>query len=409
MIKFKWREKNGNGEGSVVHRKDDRWQASIWNTLPTGERKREYHYAKTRKECTAWITTVRIQKMKGISVLNPNLTFLDWLRKWLTSYCINIRDSTRMNYTTYIEKHICHHKISRVVLKDLTTNDLQDFVVYLQQNGKLNGSGGLSSKTIRNIFQMIYKALKQAVGNQYIASNPANYITQSKASPQEACFLSKSEQHRLLCACQGEYWSIGVILMLFTGIRIGKLLALQHDDLQYESDIAYLNIQKSLQRVTDYKKTSGSNKTILRVSAPKTNHSIRKIPLLPEVRDILEQHISNQKLLSSKCSGLYEKNPHIICNELGKWIDPTTFRKCFTHMVEKAGLSRKITPHMLRHTFASQSLQCGMDLKHISSLLGHYSTDFTARTYVHTDLVGEYLAMSHMRENTSILRAGGSL
>lgn len=131
MIKFKWREKNGNGEGSVVHRKDDRWQASIWNTLPTGERKREYHYAKTRKECTAWITTVRIQKMKGISVLNPNLTFLDWLRKWLTSYCINIRDSTRMNYTTYIKKHICHHKISRVVLKDLTTNDLQDFVVYL--------------------------------------------------------------------------------------------------------------------------------------------------------------------------------------------------------------------------------------------------------------------------------------
>lgn len=93
--------------------------------------------------------------------------------------------------------------------------------------------------------------------------------------------------------------------------------------------------------------------------------------------------------------------PYIICNDKGGFIDPTTFRNWFNSVVKKAGLEGKITPHTLRHSFASTALRYGMDLKNISTILGHYSTDFTARTYVHTDLEGQYEAILRMNEKIS--------
>ena len=386
--------KKGNGEGTIVKRKDGKWQAAIWVTYPSGERKRKYFYAKTRKECADWLTTMRNSIMLGRVTLDSNTRLIDWLHQWLKAYCINIRDSTRMNYMTYLE-HIQQHRIADIPLDKLTTNALQEFVLFLKENGKLDGSGGLSAKTIRNIFQMLHKALKQAVGNQYIWSNPVDYVELPKIPKKEMRCLSYAEQESLLDACHGERWEIGMILLLFTGIRIGELLALRRDSLQIENGIDYLNIRKSLQRVTDFS-ASGKAKTILRVSDPKTENSVRQVPLLPEVLSALQLHIARQEHAAAGSFGLYIDNPYFISNEIGEAIDPTTFRTWFKEMVEKAGLSGKITPHTLRHTFASTSLKDGMDLKSISTLLGHYSTDFTARTYVHTDLQSHYTAMGNL-------------
>lgn len=81
---------------------------------------------------------------------------------------------------------------------------------------------------------------------------------------------------------------------------------------------------------------------------------------------------------------------------MGECIDPGTYRKWFKTITEKAGLSGRVTPHTLRHSFASSALKYGMNLKNISDILGHYSTDFTARTYIHTDLKGKYDAILSM-------------
>ncbi len=113
----------------------------------------------------------------------------------------------------------------------------------------------------------------------------------------------------------------------------------------------------------------------------------------------MQKHIANQKSDAENSYGLYNDNPYIICNELGECIDPGTYRKWFKGVAEKAGLSGKVTPHTLRHSFASSALKYGMDLKNISDILGHYSTDFTARTYIHTDLKGKYEAIVSMEEN----------
>lgn len=389
-------KKNGNGEGSIVQRKNKKWQASIWTTLPSGDHKRRYFYGKTRKECAEWLTQMRTANLQGKILFSSDTTVSDWLDEWLNNYSINIRPATRSNYITYINKHIKPHRIGKIPLGKLTTHDLQSFVVFLKNNGRLKGSGGLSPKTIRNIMQMLKKALKQAVGNGYLWCNPADFVELPKAIQTETRSLNMQEQKKLLEMSKGEPWRIGIILLLFNGIRIGELLALRQDSVCYEDGIAYLNIRHSLQRVTDFDAKGNQSKTKLRISDPKTENSKRQIPLLPEVAQALETHMSSQKHTANRSYGMYTDNPYIICNELGEYVDPTTFRSFFNSIVKKAGIQGKVTPHTLRHTFASHSLKQGMDLKHISALLGHYSTDFTARTYIHADLEGKYTAMKKL-------------
>ena len=131
-------------------------------------------------------------------------------------------------------------------------------------------------------------------------------------------------------------------------------------------------------------------------SDTKTENSKREVPLPPYLSDIIAKHFAKQKAAADASFGLYSNDPYIVCNEIGNCIDPSTYRKWFKGITEKAGLSGRVTPHTLRHTFASTALKCGVDLKSISDILGHYSTDFTARTYIHTDINGKYEAMTAM-------------
>lgn len=387
--------KRGNGEGSVYRRKDNNWVAAI--TLPTHlGGKKKYHYGKTRKECVQWLDDMRESLRKGSYSENSDITLIKWLIIWFNNYCINIRPSTRMNYDTYINRHIGLSDIADIPLCQINTSVLQNFFNNLSQNGRVDGKGGLSAKTVRNLYNMLHKALKQAVGNQMIANNPAEYVILPKVVTPSIKVLDVREQQMLLDACKGERWEIAVQISLWTGLRIGELLALRQSDFKMSDNIYYLDITKSLQRVKNYSDESNGNSTMLHESGTKTENSKREIPLPPYLSDIIAKHFTGQKAAADASFGLYKTDPYIVCNEIGNYIDPSTYRKWFKSITEKVGLSGRITPHTLRHTFASTALKCGVDLKNISDVLGHYSTSFTARTYIHTDLKGKYEAMTAM-------------
>lgn len=392
--------KRGNGEGTIYHRKDGKWTAVVSIPQPNGKSKRKYFYGKTRKECASWVTEMLSQIRMGSISVDSDMQFKEWLTKWKHEYCINIRDSTRMNYETYIERHIAKSEISTKPLNRLTTHDLQTYCKYLCESGRLNGQGGLNAKTIRNIFNMIHAALKQAVGNGLILSNPADYVVLPKTKKSKITYLDLSEQKELLNACSGERWSIGIRISLETGVRIGELLALRRSDIKCENGIYYLDIQRSLQRVNDYhNETKGKHKTVLHESDTKTENSQRVIPISPELKKSIDLFFISQDEKAKENNIRLIDNPFIIANSTGGFVDPSTYRKWFGEQVSNAGLSSDITPHKLRHSFASTALRYGMDLKNISAMLGHYSTDFTARTYVHTNIEGQYEALMRMINN----------
>jgi len=388
--------KAAKGEGTIIKLKNGKWRGAIFVSLPSGEKKRVYHQTTTQREARDWLTKMRSDIAEGKPVLTSTILFGEYMEKWFQKYgSIAIRDSTKMNYIGYI-RHINRHKIKDTKLKDLTTDDLQDFIFFLMNDGHLDTSEQtLSAKTIRNVLNMIHKSLDHALGRQLIYHNPSDYVQLPKVTQPEIKVLAEEEISRFVAAMNGDPLQIALILMLFCGLRLGECCALTHDDICCENSIYYLNISKSLNRVTNFEAKSDDPKTILRTQETKTSKGKRQVPLLPEVAEKVLAHIKWQKEQAEKTYGLYESNPFLVSNEVGHFLDPGTVRKKLKAIAESIGIT-DFHPHCLRHTYASQAVKAGVPLTYLSDILGHKSQSFTAAVYVSLDLEGRANAISHL-------------
>lgn len=389
--------KNANGEGTRFRMKNGKWRAAVSVTLPDGTKKRPSHQCITRREADEWLTKMKADIQAGRPVLCSDQTFGEYMEQWYKKYgSVAIRDSTKANYLGYL-RHIQRHKVKDVKLKNLTTDDLQEFVVFLQYNGQLDTGKPLSVKTLHNIFNFIHKALEHAVGRQLIYHNPSDFVELPKGKQPDIRVLSEDEIKKFVAAMEGDSLQIAMVLMLFCGLRLGECCALTHDDVHCENDIYYLNISKSLNRVTNFEAKEGEPKTVLRISETKTSKGTRQVPLLPEVADKVMAHIQQQKEQAAQSYGMYEDNPYLVANELGHYLDPGTVRKKLKAIAKNLGIE-DFHPHCLRHTYASQAVKSGVPLTYLSYVLGHESTSFTAKVYVSLDLEGCTKALSAMSE-----------
>lgn len=389
--------KAANGEGTKYKLSNGKWAAAIYVPLPDGTKHRTYHKFRTRKEADEWLSKIKSEISAGKPVLCSDQSFGEYIEHWYNKYgSVAIRDSTRMNYLGYL-RHIQRYKIKDVKLKNLTTDELQDFIFYLQQTGHLDTNKSLSAKTIRNVLNMIHKALEHAVGRQLIYHNPADYVQLPKVMTPEMRVLTEAEIGKFVGVMEDDSLQIALILMLFCGLRLGEACALTPDDVRSDDGIYYLNITKSLNRVSNFDAQSGEPKTILKVQDTKTSKGKRQIPLLPEIADKLLAHMAWQEEQAAQSYGMYEKNPWLVANELGHYLDPGTVRKKLKAVAESIGIN-DFHPHCLRHTYASQAVKAGVPLPYLSDILGHESTSFTAKVYVSLDLQGRAKAQAAMAE-----------
>lgn len=389
--------KNSNGEGTKFKLKNGKWRAAIVISLPDGTKKRIYRQFRTRREADEWLTKMKADIQAGRPVLCSDQTFGEYMEKWYKKYgSVAIRDSTKTNYLGYL-RHIQRHKVKDIKLMHLTTDDLQEFVVFLQYNGQLDTGQPLSAKTLHNIFNMIHKALEHAVGRQLIYHNPSDFVQLPKVKQPDIKVLSEDEIRKFVAAMDGDSLQIALVLMLFCGLRLGECCALTHDDVRCENDIYYLNISKSLNRVTNFEAKDGEPKTLLRIQETKTSKGKRQVPILPEVAEKILAHIQWQKEQATKSYGMYEDTPYLVANELGHYLDPGTVRKKLKSVAENLGI-QNFHPHCLRHTYASQAVKAGVPLPYLSDILGHESTSFTAKVYISLDLEGRAKAQAAMSE-----------
>lgn len=389
--------KAANGEGTKYKLPNGKWAAAIHVPLPNGTKHRKYEKFRTRKAADEWLSTIKSEISAGKPVLCSDQSFREYLEQWFTKFgSVSIRDSTKMNYIGYL-RHIQRHKVKDVKLKSLTTDDLQEFILFLQSAGQLDANKPLSAKTISNILNMVHKALEHAVGRQLIYHNPADYVQLPKVITPEMRVLSETEISRFVSALECDSLQIALILMLFCGLRLGECCALTHDDVCCDDGIHYLSITKSLNRISNFEARDGEPKTLLRIQETKTSKGKRQVPLLPEVADKVLSHIRRQKEQAAKSYGIYEENPYLVSNELGHFLDPGTVRKKLKASAESIGIT-DFHPHCLRHTYASQAVKCGVPLPYLSDILGHESTSFTAKVYVTLDLEGRANAQAAMSE-----------
>lgn len=378
-----------NGEGNIRQRPDGRWEVrvTIGIDFSTGEPKRISRYASTQEEAVKLLHEVSF--LRDTSPKNfESVTLGEWLDLCLEVYMKNsLKQSTYLSYESYIRVHL-KPALGNLQLRDLTPRLLQEYYNYKSE------AEGLSPKTIININLFLHKALSYAVTEGYINSNPAASINLSRGNKPQIEILTRDEQARLIKASYQHRYGVFIRLVLFTGLRLGELLGLRWEDIDVQSGL--LHVRRTLNRLNKVERPTqpGESTTEIVIQAPKSQNSIRSIPLLPAVIQDLMNWKNVQKTDQSMAGEQYRDSGMIVTNPFGGYIEPRTFKDQYDQILALAEL-RHFTFHALRHTFASRAMEQGMDAKTLSVLLGHASVSFTMDTYAHvlTDYKKESMAL----------------
>ena len=296
------------------------------------------------------------------------LLYKDWIWDWLSYKKDYIKESTYANYSNIISNHIAPD-LGKYYLKDLNNKIIQEFLLKKYKIGRLDNLGGLSSKTIRDIVAIIKSSLKFAMKEDLISNFNLDFIYPKISSKDKIYTISKQDQNKLIDYILKNQSSknFGILLTLYSGIRIGELCALQWKDIDFKNNI--LNINKTLQRV--YIKDKQINKSKLIITNPKTHNAEREIPLNKDFAKELKKFKTD--------------NEDYILSGSRKWIEPRTYRRFFARTLEKVKID-KINFHGLRHTFATNCIKLGVDYKTVSELLGHATVNITLNLYVHPQM-----------------------
>lgn len=372
--------KRGNHEGSIFCDAQGRWRSVITlGVNADGSPKRKTFYSKTQKEAIEKLTHAVHAQQNKMCVESSKMKLAQWLPHWLDTYVVTqIRQSTRVSYDTFIQRHIIP-MLGNVTLARLTAQRIQEFYNHKLEKGRLDGKGGISPKTLRNLHNMLHKSLEQAVRLQLIPVNPCDAVCLPPRQKRDVRYLSVDEQKRLQDAVRDERLGCTVILDLFTGLRLGELLGLKWENIDLNA--GYLRVCQTVNRLKSFD-SAASTKTQIVVGEPKTKSSKRTISLLDHVVVLLQEHKTRQDAEKEQSFGAYQDNGFVFCNELGQPLDPRSFADFFKRMLKKAGIA-DINFHGLRHTFATRALEKGIPAKTVSDLLGHSSIVITMDLYTH--------------------------
>lgn len=374
--------RKANGEGSIIKDKRGFWRGAVSLPSSDGKHKKKYIYGQTRKEVADKMNEL-INQLRTNTYIEPcKVTLYEWLCTWLDVYCKNeVRMTTYINYETYIYKHI-KGSIGSYSLCDLNTVLIQEYFNDKFKNGRLDGKGGLNPKTLKNMHDMLHRALDKAVQIDMINKNPASFITLPKRQKAEIRYYTADEQKQLQEAIKGERLEMAVLLCLYTGLRQGELLGLPWKNVHINpGGRSFIRITQGLVR-TRNPDPDAPLRTLLLISPPKTVHSIRTIPLLPRIAEMIEEYRQEQAEYLKE-NGLPDKGLVFPATN-GKEYDPRDFQRDFNLMLKRHKI-REIGFHGLRHSFATRSLQNGMSIKTLSAILGHSSCAFTMDVYCHVD------------------------
>ena len=361
-------KKRANGEGNIRKRKDGRWEGryTAGYDPATGKRLIKNVLGKTQAEVKEKLA-VAMDDAKDLDIArSDDYTVGSWLTNWYTLYAMpNVRVSTAEYYRRNIELHVTP-RIGDIKLNKLTGRDLQKLYQDLRENGRLREAQkekfpGLSASTVRGIHLMLHNAMDRAVKERLIQRNPTEDCIAPKLEKKEMKFLPVEDMKAYLDAANTRGLLPMFYLALVSGLRKGELVALLWTDLDIENKTIFVSKQ--------YVRNPNGKLTL---SRPKTETSVRRVSIPQEAVDLLIQehskHPDNQYMFPSPTTG--------------EMYHPDSVAKLHEKILKDATLEH-IPLHSLRHTFATVALQNGVDVKTVSSMLGHYDAGFTLRTYTH--------------------------
>lgn len=289
------------------------------------------------------------------------MLYKDFLTFWLENYVKpDTKFRTYLRYSQIVRIYVAE-KVGEYDLSELTPIILQTFIADMLTNGNGRwGADGLAPNTVNSIVSVLKNSLKTAYMLGCTDRQLGDKIKRPKERERKIECFSIREQRKIenavLTSRKHKYF--GVLLCLYTGLRIGEVVALKWNDIDLKKGMLSVN------------KTCYDTPDGLVFDDPKTVHSRRIIPLPRQIMPILRE-----KRKTSKSD--------FVVSEKGKPVSVRSFQRSFElllkrHRIEHRGF------HSLRHTFATRALESGMDVKTLSEILGHKNPSITLSRYAHS-------------------------
>lgn len=373
-------------------RPDGLYQRSITTgRKPDGRPIRKTIYAKTIKELDTRAAEYERQLRHGTLSSNEKITFGELALLWIETSKPLIGERMKARYLGIIKKHFEELKAIRV--KDLKPHHLQSIINRLIEKE-------YAGKTIREIKQTAVQILALAMDNDIVYRNVFERVTVPELDAQDRRALTQKEQELVVNTWQGHRMGLPALLMMYCGLRRGELIALTWRDVNVKAKTITVN------------KAAFYTGNQPQLKAPKSKAGERTIPIPDKLLPML--------------SGRHAASMMVCPSVQGKMMSGEAFRRAWEsywrHLNLQAGGSDKkrgkndangkptwipavhaidnITPHMLRHTYATMLYNAGVDVKSAQKFLGHADLNVTLKIYTH---------LSEEREQSAIAAMNGYL
>lgn len=343
-----------------------RYQARYMVTLPNGTRRRQAVYGKTLDEARAKYDKAVAEAIIGSPIQTSNTTVEQYLNYWVESVK-KIRESTRSGYRGEIRKYIIPN-IGKIKLSCLTTNYVQKMI------DKIQGEGA-SVRTTYIIRNILSKAFKPAEAQNLVKRDIIRYVELDTYRPKERAIWSEEEGQVFLEAIRGHKYQLFFTLYMTYGLRRGEAIPITWGDIDFENKTICIDKQYTY------------HGRQLVIAPPKTNKSVRILPLLPHIETILLNIKGEQELPKDS----------LIISVDGELVKPSSIEYEFERIVKQNHLT-KVALHSIRHFVTTQLKNVGVTIKDAQEILGHSSPLTTMQFYQHSDIESKSKALTKYAE-----------
>ena len=361
------KNKNGKelGQG-ISQRSDGRYCGRFTDRF----QKRHTFYGKTVNEVREKLRNAQYEDEHGINGTCQGVLLDEWYDIFIKDYKVNIRPSTLKGYCCDYNR--VKPILGKMPITQIKQLHIQRLVADMQEQGYKSG-------TIKTCKAFLHNLFETAVSAEIISRNPVDGIVIKSDEETKMRVLTVEEQENFLKHIEGSWYKELFNILLLTGMRIGEAMALTWEDVDFEKKRLYVN--KSITQVATGKNGRGNYQYIL--SAPKTKNGNRTIPLIDEaVRFFQSQYDKHVEPIQLSCFGNL-----VFTGRNGEMVSESNIRNVLRSAckaIRNKGIEIvSISPHMLRHTFATRCYESGMDWYSISRILGHADVETTMGIYVH--------------------------
>lgn len=370
---------------NIYARKDGRWEGRyIIERLASGKYRYGYVYAGTYRETRERLLQKKLDlihcKKEQVSPSASEPVALEQLAvDWLAKQKSQIKESSYVKYQNLIAKYLIP-QIGELQPQELTSERLEIFCKTLLSSGGRHHSG-LSAKTVSDILSVTRAILRYSASKGYVISCDFSVISFKQPS-KNLRILSRLEQQKLCSYLQNNLTPVhlGILLSLFSGLRIGEICALRWSDISFEEKLIF--VRRTMQRLQNTQ--DSERKTRICISTPKSPSSIRQIPIPDGLLELLRNNSGN-------------KNGYILTGKADTFMEPRTMQRRFKKVLKAAGIE-EVNYHILRHTFATRCVELNFDVKSLSEILGHATVNITMNRYVHPSMEYKRQNMQRLSE-----------